>query len=386
MNTKRKYKKSIRRKYKKSIGRKSIRRKYKKSIKRKSKYTKKNKKFFLQKGGIGHEVITAARELIDRIDNFFKDCNIGIECYLIPEPGSDHRNYHRKIYLYINNSEDNSKEYFYQTTFKIIDYDFEDEQSVENWSTLDKKMLHEEPRENKNYELYITTTLCILNGYSFAIIVQGYIMCKCLLEGIIFAKKEDMTDAASKNLPRNFNNILGFFTGEHIHLVHSEDNEDLTNYITKRGDEEKSKWDKVERDRPLLAAAKIEDEDDDEDYNSSQSDSQPFSDDSQDNYVIEEEEFSMPTTEPTKYALLPKVIPQLNNYLNEHFFTEKERKFHTFAGKRKQHELQNYLDEKVITISQNRQKLEEQSTGWTFDNPRSSWHIISSENLFTPTI
>jgi len=382
MNTKRKYtkkNKSIRkRKYtkknKKNIRKRKYTKKNKKNI-RKRKYTKKNKNIFLQKGGIRPETITAARELIDRIDNFFKDCNIGIEYYLIPEPGNDlsddPRNYHRKIYLYINNPEDNSKEYFYQTTFKIINYDSEDEQYLESWSDLDKEILREGPHV---YELYIITTLCILNGYSFAVIVQGYIMCKCLLKDIIFAKKEDMTDAASNNSVRNFNHILGFYPGEHIQLINSEDNEDLTKYLEKRQDEEKLKWDKAEDDIPLAAKAE-DDEEHVSDYNPSSPGSEPFSD-------YEKEEISLNTTDSTKYALLPKVIPQLNDILNDIFFTEKKEKFTSLTGKRKQDKLEDFLGERVKIISQNRQKLQEQSTGWTFDDPSSGWQSVNSEDLF----
>jgi hypothetical protein len=166
-----------------------------------------------------------AKENIELIEELFHDNNIGVEYYTSVYTPSV-----ISVYLYLGH--DTKKTYFYKTTFGF-NKNFEDGVNNEEFMEFMESILEFLPRyKAKEFEkgqdkshLYFYTTLCLLNGFYFAYFVQGYIISKAYLAGIIYAEKEDMTDNSDKI--RNFNIMLCFYPKEFTSLHYAMPLEDI---------------------------------------------------------------------------------------------------------------------------------------------------------------
>ena len=241
-----------------------------------------------------------AQLIIEKVDKFLDHCKIFKEYYKEHDSSVT-------IYLFIY-GENGEKIYFYYTTFLIID-DSICIQSRRSKSLDDQKVL------------FIKTTHCILNGFGFSVIIQSYIMAKYLLKDILYATKEDTTDASSKSSVKNINHILDFWNCDFLELVFDETPMDVD--------------DKMDVDN----------------YG----------------YVIERD-LKLHATDSTKYAdmveSINKLVQILTNYLKQ-----KSDKF-----------LQLEKKELVKIISEN-EKLSESSV-WVFSGPQTGAEPIDEEVIF----
>ena len=150
-----------------------------------------------------------AEENVKLIEKLFRRNKIGVEYYT-----SNAAQDVISVYLYLGSNYD--KRYFYKTTFGFHN-GFDDGTNHEDFMEfidsirgfLPKYKVDEFLKSRRENHLYFYTTLCLLNGFYFAYLVQGYIMSKAYLAGAIYAEKEDMTDISDKI--KNFNIMLCFY-------------------------------------------------------------------------------------------------------------------------------------------------------------------------------
>jgi hypothetical protein len=379
---------------------KRIHKKQTKKKQTKKKQTKKKQTFYIQLGGpINKEDNTrlisdveaaaearkiiepekaTARNLIGDITNFLTECNIGI-VYI--------KNLDNSITIYLYLLADNGQPiYFYYTTYKHItiepqEVDYEFNFPVEEWPISVKKIIINAPKKYKRQILRITTTLCVLNGYSFAIFIQTLIMAQALLDNIIFARKEDTTDAAGSL--RNFNNLLGFWTSEELELVYRDylnfpGGMSFIKYLQSIPEPEETFYGEAlkEGERPIritgdeLAINDSPDEDfstqdaETEEAKESQH-SSVFGSQSQTSSVgsQSQEEVDVSAANPSKFAIIPLSL----TYLAEIIGTRIEEKKEAFLR------FLRFLRTKpavlVETIQEKIQELERNDEGWQFTNP-----------------
>ena len=199
-------------------------------------------------------------------------------------------------------------------------------------------------------------------------------MAQALLDNIIFARKEDMTDAAGS--PHNFNNILGFWTSEQLELVYRDylnfpggmsftayseslpaakkiiygvEPEEGEDVIPMTGDE-LAVGDS--QDDPFSTQDAKAEEAKESQHSSvfgSQSQTSAFGSQSQ------EEDVS--AANPSKFAIIPRSLTYLAEII-EPRIEEKKHKFMTTPR-----------ENLVKTIQEQIQELEDNQEGWQFTNP-----------------
>jgi hypothetical protein len=136
------------------------------------------------------------------------------------------------IVLFLRDETTNEKFYFYETAFLInkefseenIDafLDKVDEGSHSKYIKRKFKQLRETNPEILSQTIYFKTTLCVLNGFKLAFIVQAYILAKGYIIGIQYSEKDDMSNFA-ETLANNYNALLGFFPITPTMLKHADD-------------------------------------------------------------------------------------------------------------------------------------------------------------------
>ena len=136
------------------------------------------------------------------------------------------------IVLFLRDETTNEKFYFYETAF-LINNEFSEEDINDFLDKVDEgshpryikrkfKQLRDTNPEILSQTIYFKTTLCVLNGFKLAFIVQAYILAKGYIIGIQYSEKDDMSNFA-ETLANNYNALLGFFPITPTMLKHADE-------------------------------------------------------------------------------------------------------------------------------------------------------------------